>query len=202
MSLAELPEWLEWWLISLLPLAWCGIALAVALVIAGAVSLRERAPRPTRQEPARAEPTTLARMPAQRAPERGRRRVPCAPGEPCGLHHDAVCVASACCDRYCPTADPGHAAPVATLQEPAWRIFEAVIEARAAAWRRSGELVAVEMSRETVDDLVQSTPPMKTVDKIMGLPIIVNDSLSRGRVVGRPKDPTADRPVIDPEQTP
>lgn len=138
MSLAELPEWLEWWLISLLLLAWCGIALAVALVIAGAVSLRERAPRPARQEPARDEMTMLAqidadsalgralreraargvgdmanlilaRVPAQRTPERGRRRVPCAPGKPCGLHHPTICIASACCDRYCPTADPEQA---------------------------------------------------------------------------------------------
>jgi len=147
MTLTELPEWLGWRLIGLALLVWFGVAIVVALGIAGAAGLHKRPPRPARRKSPRdsAEAAlvaagieeldriareraarravrarearemddrarlALARVPAQRAPERGRRRPLCAPGRPCGLHHPTICVASACCDRYCPTADPEQA---------------------------------------------------------------------------------------------
>lgn len=94
MTLTELPEW-AWWAVALAgALVYVGVALVIALAVAGAISLRERAPRPV--------PIAI---PAQRTSGRGRRRVPCAPGRPCGLHHEVICTAKACCDRHCPTAE-------------------------------------------------------------------------------------------------
>lgn len=126
MTLTELPEW-AWWAVALAgALVYVGIALVIALAVAGAISLRERAPRPARwnqlisdedmrewrrlieRQARRQVGEVISAVPTQRAPERGRRRVPCAPGRPCGLHHPTICVASPCCFR-CPQADPRRA---------------------------------------------------------------------------------------------